>query len=122
MKQRVLIVTSVVLLSAVVGANQQASPTEAVLIRGEDNVLSVSTVLARPGDTVSVSDGEVTVNGKQIGVQVEASGVWGPRRVEVGTYFVAGDPARLGSNARAWGFVPQGHVVGTVRIGELPVR
>jgi hypothetical protein len=115
-------VTGALLLSGMIGEGQQTAPEITVLIRGANGALSVSNVVAGAGDTVSVSEGRVVVNGKITNAQVDATGNWGPRRIEAGLYFVAGDPARLGTNPLAWGLVSQESIVGTVDIGKLPSR
>jgi hypothetical protein len=121
-RQWFLAVTVALLLSGMIGGGQQAVPEMTVLIRGANGALSVSNVVAAAGDTVSVAEGRVVVNGRTTDVQIEMTGNWGPRRIEAGVYFVAGDPARLGTSPRAWGLVSQESIVGTVHIGKLPSR
>lgn len=121
-RQWFLAVTVALLLSGMIGGGQQTAPEMTVLIRGANGALSVSNVVAGAGDTVSVAEGRVVVNGRTTYVQVETTGNWGPHRIEAGVYFVAGDPARLGTSPRAWGLVSQESIVGTVHIGKLPSR
>lgn len=121
-RARSVLVSAVVLLSGVLGAAQQLVRSDAVLIRDSDNQLFVSTVLARPGDTVEIAGGQVVVNGRATAARVQGVGDWSAREVEPGTYFVAGDPAGLGTAPRAWGLIPESRLVSTVQIGALPTR
>lgn len=113
---------AVLLLSGAPGVAQQPATSDAVLIRDGNNQLLVSAVVAGPGDTVAVTGGQVMVNGRATAVRVQVAGDWGPRQLEAGTYFVAGDPAGLGRDQPAWGLIPESRIVGTVRIGALPAR
>jgi type IV secretory pathway protease TraF len=122
MKREWILATAVLVLSGAIGSAQQPTASNAVLVRDSQNVLSVSTVVAGPGDTVSVSDGQVIVNGNATAVRVQLAGQWGPQVLDAKTYFVAGDPALLGSNVRAWGMVVKERIVGTVHLGQLPSR
>jgi type IV secretory pathway protease TraF len=123
MKRKWLFAAVLALLpSGMIGVAQETGRDTTVLIRGVNDALTVSSVLAGPGDMVSLLDGQVVVNGKATDVRVEEAGNWGPRPVDAGVYFVAGDPARLGSNPRAWGLVSHERILGTVNLGKLPSR
>ena len=122
MKREWIFATAVLVLSGAIGSAQQPTASNVVLVRDSENVLTLSTVVARPGDTVSVSDGQVIVNGNATAVRVQHAGQWGPQVLDAETYFVTGDPALLGSNVRAWGMVVKQRIVGTVHLGQLPSR
>ena len=122
MKRESILAIAVLALSGAIGSAQQPTTSNVVLVRDSQNVLSVSTVVAGPGDTVSVSDGQLVVNGNATAVRVQPADQWGPHVLDADTYFVAGDPALLGSSVRAWGMVTKQRIVGTVHLGQLPSR
>ncbi len=119
---RLALVFGVVLLSGVFTVAQQSVKSDAVLIRDSNNQLFVSIVVGKPGDTIGITGGQVIVNGRTTTVRIRATSDWGPKELEPGTYFVAGDPAGLGAEERAWGLIPQSRIVGTVQVGAMPGR
>ena len=119
-RTRIAAVGTAVLLCGILGSAQQAVTSDAVLVRNDNNQLFVSSVVAKPGDTVGISAGQVVVNGRATAIRVRVATDWAPREVAAGTYFVAGDPAGLGTADRAWGLIPENRVVGTVQLGVLP--
>jgi signal peptidase I len=118
---RFVFTSAVVILAGVVGgAARQPVTSQAVLLRGTNNRLVVSMVVAKPGDRVEISNGVVAVNGSRTLIRVQPSGDWSPRVVEPKMYFVAGDPAGVGTDSREWGLVAADRILGTVQIGVLP--
>ena len=79
------------------------------------NRLYVKTIVAVPGDTISISDGRIIVNGIQSNLTVGATDRWGPRQVGDQLYFVAGDPRDIDRDSRGWGLVQAASILGTVR-------
>ncbi|MBN2047069.1 MAG: signal peptidase I [Anaerolineaceae bacterium] len=76
----------------------------------------VKRVIGLPGDTVSVHDRQVYVNGEQLTEPYikEAptyTGVW---EVPDGYLFVLGDNRNMSSDSHSWGFVPLENVFGRV--------
>jgi signal peptidase I len=102
---------------AVVGTAQLASIDRGalVLVKDNQNRLSVKSVVAVPGDVVSISNGRVAVNGAPTSVSVNGATQWGPSQVTKGQYFAAGDPLQLTTDANAWGIIELSSVVGTVQ-------
>jgi hypothetical protein len=97
----------------------QAQESAAVLVRSESGLV-VTNVLARPGDRVQIAAGDLIVNGRRTDVRIDTAGNWGPQIVAPRTYFIAGDPATLGNDPRAWGLVSETRIIGTVQVGAVP--
>jgi signal peptidase I len=79
---------------------------------------AVKRVVAVGGDTVVVTDGAVAVNGRRIAVEPLA-GEHAPRqelRVREGHVFLLGDNSAVSLDSRSFGPVPEGEVVGRVRL------
>ena len=120
MSHRWSLLLYIVLLSTAIGTAQESGRGSAVLLRGPDGSLTVSTAVALPGDTVAIVDGAVSVNGQLTASRVAGAVAWGPTVVSEGTYFVAGDPAYLQSKPESWGLVPRTRILGIVRVGVVP--
>jgi hypothetical protein len=111
---------SVVLAAVVVFATSLSAQSVArgtfVLIKDGQSQLSGRTVVAVPGDTVSISAGRINVNGAATSFTVRPSSVqWESRILPDETYFIAGDPLQLDANPAAWGMVPASFIVGIVQ-------
>jgi signal peptidase I len=88
----------------------------------------IKRVIGLPGDTVSVENGQVMVNGLVLGEPYIASppqysSSW---KVPEGQIFVLGDNRNQSSDSHSWGFVPVSNVVGRALIiywplGELKI-
>ena len=105
--------------SLIVGA-QESGRGSAVLLRGNDGSLVVSTAIALPGDTVAIVDGAVSVNGQPTPWRLSGAASWGPTVVGPGAYFLAGDPAKLQNSPDSWGLVPQAQLLGVLQVGVVP--
>jgi len=84
----------------------------------EDTTKSyIKRVIGLPGDTVSVQDGSVYVNGKKleedyVPEEYRDDRPYGPRTVPANEYFVLGDHRISSNDSRAWGFVPRNYIYG----------
>jgi len=84
----------------------------------EDTTKSyIKRVIGLPGDTVSVQDGSVYVNGKKleedyVPEEYRDDRPYGPRTVPPNEYFVLGDHRISSNDSRAWGFVPRNYIYG----------
>ena len=81
-----------------------------------NSVLIVKRVIGLPGETVSINQGQVSINGAPINEQyvfAEATytGEW---NIPEGEYFVLGDNRPDSSDSHAWGFVPRDHIMAKV--------
>jgi hypothetical protein len=86
-----------------------------VLIKDSQSRLFVKVLAAIPGDTVSIVDGRLVVNGTQSSHSVSGTSSWGPRQLGESQYFVVGDPLLLNGDPAAWGIVVADNVLGTVQ-------
>jgi hypothetical protein len=108
------------LASSLIVEAQGSGRGSTVLIRSNDGSLVVTTAIALPGDTVAIVDGAVSVNGQPTPWRVSGNASWGPTVVSPGTYFVAGDPAKLQNSPLSWGLVPQAQLLGVLQVGVVP--
>jgi signal peptidase I len=77
----------------------------------------IKRVIGLPGDTVSVEDGYVIVNGKKLQENYVPSEYRDDRSyastvVPPNEYFVLGDHRVSSNDSRAWGFVPRSYIYG----------
>lgn len=96
---------------------------EAPLDPGRDYI---KRVIGVPGDTVSIHDGGVWVNGKKLSepyINGAPTMVWGQSRwtVPPGNFFVLGDNRTGSSDSREWGFVPLQNMIGKATFTYWPV-
>jgi signal peptidase I len=84
----------------------------------EDTTKSyIKRVIGLPGDSVSVQDGSVYVNGKKleedyVPEEYRDDRPYGPETVPPNQYFVLGDHRVSSNDSRAWGFVPRNYIYG----------
>jgi len=84
----------------------------------------IKRIIGLPGDTVSVGNGQVSVNGQvldepYIAAPPEYTSSW---TVPVGQLFVLGDNRNQSSDSHSWGFVPDANVVGRALIIYWPLE
>src|SRR5437868_5593518 len=84
---------------------------------GEPTTSYIKRVIGLPGDTVSVEDGYVIVNGKKlvenyVPRDYRDDRSYPPHVVPPTEYFVLGDHRVSSNDSRAWGFVPKGYIYG----------
>jgi signal peptidase I len=77
----------------------------------------IKRVIGLPGDTVSVDDGYVIVNGKKlvenyVPPDYRDDRSYSPTLVPPDDYFVLGDHRSSSNDSRAWGFVPRTYIYG----------
>lgn len=92
-------------------------------LHGQDPAwLYVQRLVAKPGDSVRIADGELTVNGKSWD-PVEWDGQIEPgsflaeskiKTVPAESYFVIADHYSVGEDSRYWGWVPRDNLVARV--------
>jgi signal peptidase I len=92
-------------------AAQSLTRGDLVLVRDDQNRLAAAAIIAVPGETVQISQGRISINGASM-ADLPGVEAWGPRRLDTGMYFVAGDQLKVNSDPRFWGVVPITRIVG----------
>jgi signal peptidase I len=92
-------------------AAQSLTRGDLVLVRDDQDRLAATAIMAVPGETVEISQGRIIINGASI-ADLPAVNAWGPRRLDEGIYFVAGDQLKVNNDPRFWGLVPINRIVG----------
>jgi signal peptidase I len=85
--------------------------------------LLIKRVIALPGETVEVRDGNVFIDGQQLEepyLSTETRGSYGPLVVPAGHIFVMGDNRGASNDSRAFGPVPMEQVVGRAWVSYWP--
>lgn len=91
----------------------------------------IKRIMAVPGETISVADGSVFVNGKKLDEYYLPEGLFtsigqfmvNKDKIVVpeGEYFVMGDNRPFSSDSRSWGFVPKDKITGRAWFVYWPV-
>jgi signal peptidase I len=97
--------------------NIERGDTVVFYFPGEPTESYIKRVIGLPGDTVSVEDGYVIVNGKKlqenyVPAEYRDDRSYEPKIVPAGEYFVLGDHRVSSNDSRAWGFVPRNYIYG----------
>jgi signal peptidase I len=80
-------------------------------------------VIGLPGDRIAIARGSVTVNGAPLAepyVRFSDDRTYAGVTVPPGEYYVLGDNRPKSDDSRAWGFVPDGDIVGRAMLGVWP--
>jgi signal peptidase I len=84
--------------------------------------ISIERVVAGPGDTVAIKDGNAVVNGEAQSLDGETRPCTRGRdcdlpkaiKIRAGEYFVLGDNRQASDDSRSWGPIPAGWIIGKV--------
>lgn len=83
----------------------------------------IKRVIGLPGDTISIEDGKVYVNGKPLEepyVKFKPDYYFAPRTVPRGHLFVMGDNRPSSADSHIWGFLPRENILGKASLIILP--
>ncbi len=89
----------------------------------------IKRVIALPGDTIKIKDGDVYLNGALLHEDYAVGETEGktflrddvPYTVPSGQYFVMGDNREASSDSREWGPVPRGYIIGVAAFRYWPL-
>lgn len=85
----------------------------------------IKRVIAGPGDTVQIRNGQIWVNGRVIEepyLQERPTYIVGLQTVPLDSYFVLGDNRNNSSDSHVWGLVPRANILGKAWVIYWPVR
>lgn len=96
------------------------------LFKDPEGVIAIKRVVGLPGDTVSVRDGVLYVNGERrkeayVDYELVDSTFYGPEKVPAGHVFLMGDNRSNSRDSRDYGPVPEGDLLGQVILRVLPL-
>ena len=83
----------------------------------------IKRIIGIPGDTVSVENGEVIVNGEvleEVYIKERPNYEYGPVTVPDGQYLVLGDNRNNSYDSHYWGFVPDDKIIGRAFVRFWP--
>lgn len=75
----------------------------------------IKRVIGLPGETISVKNGRVYVNGTLLVehyLQAAPNYDWGPKTIPQNSYLMLGDKRNDSYDCHFWGFVPRDHIIG----------
>ncbi len=92
---------------------------DVVVFRGPDEPkeLYVKRVIALPGDTLTIAQGQVFVNGQPLAEPYSKGRTYppmGPLQIQEGTYFVMGDNRQESYDSRIFGPIPLNRLEGKI--------
>ncbi len=85
----------------------------------------VKRVVGLPGETVSIRNGDVSINGRLLAEPYKtytAHGDMAPRAIPSGQYFVMGDNRDVSDDSRYWGELPRYDIIGEAVACYWPPR
>ncbi|MGH3072481.1 MAG: signal peptidase I [Gaiellaceae bacterium] len=98
---------------------------EAVEKAGCDGGTFIKRIVGLPGETVSMRDGRVLIDGRPLrepylapAYRGHETGVW--RRIPKRTYFVLGDNRNMSCDSRRWGVVSRDSIIGRAELTYWP--
>ncbi|AFZ42540.1 signal peptidase I [Halothece sp. PCC 7418] len=99
------------------------SPTETLKSQGYHDAF-IKRIIGLPGETIMVSGGVVTVNGKPLSENYladEPDYSFGPVTVPENHYLVLGDNRNNSYDSHSWGFLPRKNIIGRAAVRFWPL-